>query len=86
MRSELMLRNSSYFNPLNANPTKWSNTLKQFVVCCRRIVFSMYDHFVRFVLKGLCLFFGHSVDREDVLFLLLYHKATIAVIQTKVLE
>ena len=25
-------------NPLSANPTKWSNTLKQFVGCCRRIV------------------------------------------------
>ena len=25
-------------NPLNANPAKWSNTLKQFVGCCRRIV------------------------------------------------
>ena len=24
--------------PLNANPTKWSNTLKQFVGCCGRIV------------------------------------------------
>ena len=24
--------------PLNTNPTKWSNTLKQFVDCCRRIV------------------------------------------------
>ena len=26
------------FNPLSANPTKWSNTLKQFVGFCRRIV------------------------------------------------
>ena len=26
------------FNPLSANPSKWSNTLKQFVGCCRRIV------------------------------------------------
>ena len=26
------------FNPLGANPTKWSNTLRQFVGCCRRIV------------------------------------------------
>ena len=26
------------FNPLSANPTKWSNTLKQFIGCCRRIV------------------------------------------------
>ena len=25
-------------NPLNANPTKWSKTLKQFVDCCRRII------------------------------------------------
>ena len=24
-------------NPLSASPTKWSNTLKQFVGCCRRI-------------------------------------------------
>ena len=27
-----------YINPLSANPTKWSNTLKQFVGFCRRIV------------------------------------------------
>ena len=52
MRSELMLRNSSYFNPLSANPTKWSNTLKQFVVCCRRIVL-VFDHIVGFALKVL---------------------------------
>ena len=26
------------FNPLRANPTKCSNTLKQFVGCCRQIV------------------------------------------------
>ena len=29
---------SKYLNPLNANPTKWSNTVKQFVGKCRRIV------------------------------------------------
>ena len=52
MRSELMLRNSSYFNTLNGNPTKWSSTLKQFVVCCRRIVL-VFDHIVVFALKGL---------------------------------
>ena len=28
----------STINPLRANPTKWSNTLKQFVGCWRRIV------------------------------------------------
>ena len=26
------------FNPLNANPSKWSKTLEQFVACCPRIV------------------------------------------------
>ena len=26
------------FNPLSANPTKWSNTLKQFIGKSRRIV------------------------------------------------
>ena len=25
----------TYLNPLHANPTKWSNTPKQFVGCCR---------------------------------------------------
>ena len=25
-------------NPLSADPTKWSNTLKPFVGCCRRFV------------------------------------------------
>ena len=24
------------FDPLSANPTKWSNTIKQFIGCCRR--------------------------------------------------
>ena len=27
----------SFFNPFSANPTKWPNTLKQFVGCCQRI-------------------------------------------------
>ena len=29
---------TNLFNTLSTNPTKWSNTLKQFVSCCRRIV------------------------------------------------
>ena len=28
------------FKPLSANPTKWSNTLKQFLGCCRRLVWA----------------------------------------------
>ena len=37
---ETFIKNESSFetiiNPLNINPTKWLNTLKQFVGCCRR--------------------------------------------------
>ena len=36
-------------NPLSANPTKWSNTVKQFVGNC----LSVFDHFVKLALKGL---------------------------------
>ena len=38
------------FHRLRANPTKWSNTLNQFVGNSRRIVF---EHFVGLALKGL---------------------------------
>ena len=47
-----MVRFATIVNPLSANFTKWSNTLKQFLGCCRRIV-SVFDHFVGLVLKGL---------------------------------
>ena len=44
---------SSIINPLSANPTKWSNTLKLFVGNTRQIVLSVFDHFVGLALKGL---------------------------------
>ena len=34
------------FNPLSANPTKWSNTLKQFVGNLPTNCLSVFDHFV----------------------------------------
>ena len=37
------------FNPLSANPTKWSNTLKQFV--------HLFDHFVILALKACVRYF-----------------------------
>ena len=40
-------------NPLNANPTKRSNTLKQFVGKLPTNCLSMLDHFVGLALKGL---------------------------------
>ena len=44
------------FNPLSVNPTKWSNTLKQFVSCC-----NSFDHFVGLALKGLMENIWHSI-------------------------
>ena len=40
-------------NSLNANPTKWSNTLKQFVDNFPTNCLSVFDHFVKLALKGL---------------------------------
>ena len=40
-------------NPLSANPTKWSNKLKQFVGNFPKNCLSVFDHFVKLALKGL---------------------------------
>ena len=42
-----------WFNPLSANFTKWSNTLKQFVGNLPTNCLSVFDRFVRLALKGL---------------------------------
>ena len=42
-----------YVNPLSANPTKWSNTLKQFVGNLLTNYLSVFDHFMNLALKGL---------------------------------
>ena len=44
-------------NPLSANPTKWSDTLKQFVANLLMNCLSVFDHFVKLVLKGLTFMF-----------------------------
>ena len=41
------------FNPLNVNPTKWSNTLKQFVSNLPTNWLSVFEHFVNLAFKGL---------------------------------
>ena len=41
------------FNPLSANPEKWSNTLKQIVGNLPTICLSVFDHFMNLALKGL---------------------------------
>ena len=40
-------------NPLSANPTQWSNTLKQFVGNLPTNCFSVFDYFMKLALKGL---------------------------------
>ena len=40
-------------NPLNANPTKWPKTLKQFVGKLPTSCLSVFGHFVNLALKGL---------------------------------
>ena len=42
-----------YFNLLSANPTKWSNILKQFVGNLPTNCFSVFDHFLWLTLKWL---------------------------------
>ena len=42
-----------FFNLLHANPTKWSNTLKQFLGKLPTNCLSMFDHFVILARKGL---------------------------------
>ena len=51
-------------NPLSVNPTKWSNTLKQFVGNWPTNCLSLFDHFVKLVLKGLkkCMQKGDFLD------------------------
>ena len=45
------------FNPLSANPEKWSNTLKQIVGNLPTICLSVFDHFMNLALKGLTIFY-----------------------------
>ena len=42
-------------SPLSANPTKWSNTLKQFVGNLPTNCLSVFDNFVKLALKGLII-------------------------------
>ena len=42
----------SGINPLSSNPTKWSNTLKQFAGNLPTNCLSVFNHFVKLTLKG----------------------------------
>ena len=49
----ILWKNVLYVSPLIANPTKWSNTLKQFIANFPTNCLSVFDHFVILALKGL---------------------------------
>ena len=49
------------FNPLSANPTKWSDTLKQFISKLPTNCLSVSDHFVKLALKGLIIMSWQSL-------------------------
>ena len=55
---------SLLFNPLSANPTKWSNTLKQFVGNLLTNCLSVFDHFTKLVLKGLKLLIEEVISAD----------------------
>ena len=63
-----MLRKGLQLNPLSTNPTKWSNTLKQFVSNLPTNFLSVFDHFVKLALKWLKLppFFEKLVNNRIV--------------------
>ena len=47
------IQDEQNINPLSANPTKWPNTLKQFVAKLPTNCLHVFDHFVKLALKGL---------------------------------
>ena len=55
MKIKLQAYSYEPFNPLSANPTKWSNTLKQLVGKLPANCLSAFNHYVRLVLKKLNL-------------------------------
>ena len=51
LRTPLSLGDLENLNPLNANPIKWPNTLKQFVGKLSTNCLSVFGHFVNLALK-----------------------------------
>ena len=49
------LKSRLHLNPLSTNPTKWSNTLKQFVGNLPTNCLGVFDHFMNLAFKWLNL-------------------------------
>ena len=50
--NHIKMRIMSLPNPLSANPTKWSNALKQFIGELPTNCLSVVDHFLGLAIKG----------------------------------
>ena len=50
---QLIYEANELVNPLNANPIKWSDTLRKFVGKLPMNCLSVFDHFVELMVKGL---------------------------------
>ena len=61
---DLDLSGNGCLNPLSASPTKWSNTLKQFVRNFPTNCFSVFDHFEGLALKGFKIFIQRGFTFE----------------------
>ena len=59
---KLVQKRNQKLNPLNANPEKWSNTLKQIVGNLPTICLSVFDHFMNLALKGLRSIIGFILE------------------------
>ena len=58
-----------FLNPLSASPTKWSNTLKQFVGNLSTNCLSVFDHLVKLALEGLKSL--HNIQLDWIMFTLI---------------
>ena len=63
-KNEDSFMNLKVVNPLSANPTKWSNTLRQFVRNFPTNCLSVFDGFVKLGLKGLKSTFFYMFTRK----------------------
>ena len=66
------------FNVLSANPTKWSNTLKQFVGNLPTVSLNVFDHFVGLALNELnSVYLFHFLELQTKIVLNCFIKARI---------
>ena len=64
-QAQVFVQLLSFLNLLSTNPTKWSNTLKQFIGNLPTNCLSVFDHFMNLALKGLTVEAGGLFRKAD---------------------